>query len=65
MVGESNRTLQGKGVEVPVYYLFHEEFPDVEFFATRCYIYVAEEGPYECIFDHTEVQAYKRDVMQP
>ena len=53
LVGESNRTLQGKGVEVPVYYLFHGDLPDVELFALQSYINVVEEGPEECIFDNT------------
>ena len=35
LVGERDRILHRKGVEVPVYYLFHEYFPDVELFASR------------------------------
>ena len=31
--GGGGRSLRSKGVEVPVYYLFHGYFPDVEFFA--------------------------------
>ena len=45
LVGESNWGLRRKGVEVPVYSFFHGDFPDVELFASQCYIHVVEEGP--------------------
>ena len=40
LVGESNISLWKKGAEVPVYYFFHRDSVDVEFFASRDYIRV-------------------------
>ena len=34
-----------KGVEVPVYYFFHGDFPGVYFFASQCCIHLIEEAP--------------------
>ena len=65
LVGDSNRILRRKGVEVQVYYFFHGDFVDVEFLASRCYIKVAEEGPEECLFYHIESPASKMAGMQP
>ena len=65
LVGEGNISLRRKGVEEPVYYFFHGNFPDVEFFALRRYIHVIEEGPEESIFDPTEALACQRSVIQP
>ena len=52
-------------MKAPVYSFFHGDFPDVEFFASRIYIHVVEEGPEECLFDPAEVPACERAVMQP
>ena len=52
-------------MEVPVYYFFYGDFPDVELFASQRYIHVVEEGPTEFIFDHSEAPAFKRAVVQP
>ena len=49
-------------MKVPVYYFFHGDFVDVEFFVSRCYIHVVEEGPEECLFDHTEAPSSERDI---
>ena len=51
-------------MEVPVYYLFHGDFVDFDFFASRCQIHVVEEGPEEGSFDHTEAPTYERAVVQ-
>ena len=51
-------------MEVSVYYFFHGSFHDVEFFASKSYVHVKHEGPEESIFDPTEAQDCKRDVMQ-
>ena len=40
LVGERNRSLRRRGVEIPMYSSFHVDFPDVEFFASQSYIYV-------------------------
>ena len=44
-------------MEVPLYYLFHVDLTDVEFFASRRYINVAEEGPEEGLFGPAEAPA--------
>ena len=64
LVGESNRSLRMKGVEVPVYYFFHGDFPDVEFFSLQHYIHVMEEITEECLFDHAEAPDCKRAAIQ-
>ena len=53
-----------KGVEVPVYYFFHGDFPDVEFFSLQHYIHVMEEITEECLFDHAEAPDCKRAAIQ-
>ena len=65
LVGDRNRILRRKGVEVPVYYFFHRDFVDDKFFALRRYIHMVEEVPEECIFDHIEALACERAAMQP
>ena len=45
LVGESNIKLRRKGVEAPVYYFFHGDFPDIELFASHSYILVVGGGP--------------------
>ena len=45
LIGESNRTLRKRGVKLPVYYLFHGDFPGVDFFASRNYIRFVCYGP--------------------
>ena len=62
---ERNSILCRKGVASPVYYFFHWDFPDVDFFASRRYVHGTEEVPEESLFDTTEVPAYKRAYMQP
>ena len=52
-------------METPMYYLFHVDLPDVEFFNFQHYIHVVKEGPDECNFDPKEAPACKRFVMQP
>ena len=64
-VGESNRILRRNGVELSVYYFFHGDFVDVKLLAPRCYFHVKEEGPDECIFDHTEEPSCKKVIIQP
>ena len=49
LVQESNISLRRKGVAAPVYYFFHGELPYVEFFSSRSYVGVTEEGPEENI----------------
>ena len=63
LVGDINRSFQGKGVELPVYYFFHGYFVGVELLALWRYIHVVEEGPDEGLSGHTESPACKRDVM--
>ena len=50
-------------MEVPVYYLFHGDFPGVEFFTSRGYIHVVEGVPEDFLFDHTESQTCGRACM--
>ena len=50
LVWESNRILQRRGVESPVYYFFYGDFPDVDLFSTHIYIHVVEEKAEECLF---------------
>ena len=64
LVGDRNRILRRKGVEVPVYYFFHRDFVDDKFFALRRYIHMVEEVPEECIFDHIEALACERAAMK-
>ena len=45
LVGDINVILMRKGVELIVYYFFHGEFSDIEFFASWSYVNVLEEGP--------------------
>ena len=45
LVGDRNRSVSSKGVELIVYYFFHGEFSDIEFFASWSYVNVLEEGP--------------------
>ena len=40
LVGERNSILQRKGVVVPVYCFFYDNFPDVEYFSARLYIHL-------------------------
>ena len=53
-----------KGVKVPVYSFFRGNFIGVEFFASRNYIVVVEEGPEEFIFDLTESPTCERSGMK-
>ena len=64
MVGESNRILRRKGVEVPVYYFFRGDFACVDLFASLIYVNVADEGSDEFLFGPTESTAFKRAVIQ-
>ena len=52
-------------MEVPVNYFLHGYFIGVDFFASRLYIHVVEEGRKEFPFDYTELPACKRAAMQP
>ena len=56
-------SLRRKGVAAPVCSCFHGDFPDVEFFSSRCYIHVAEEDPEESMFDPTEAPSCVSSVM--
>ena len=47
LVGGRNRSVSSKGVELRVYYFFHGEFVDVDFFALWHYIHVVAEGTEE------------------
>ena len=42
-------------MEVPVYYFFYGDFPDVNLFSSRNYIHVVAEVTGECLFDPAEV----------
>ena len=65
LVGEINRSLQRKGVVAPVYYLFCDNFPDVEFFASRHCVHVKEEGPDKSLVGPLEALVFQRGGMRP
>ena len=65
LVGGTNMRLRKKGMSSPVDYFFHGEFPDIQLFASLCYVYVMEWVPKESLFDPTEAQAYDRAVIEP